>query len=220
MSGLLSRTKGEDMSAAQTAPAEREQAQERERGTGAGIYLAFVPWLLFSVIDRHDSLLAGALVALIAAIVIALPGIRAGRPKTLELGAIVAFAGFSLVAVLTDPGANDWLARYARAIAAALLALIALASLLGTPFTEQYARETVDRRYWSSPVFKRINRELTLTWALVFAAMVPSHLVAGALDTQRANTIFNWVVPIVLIVWAAKRTERVSAAAGENPQRA
>jgi hypothetical protein len=63
---------------------------------------------------------------------------------------------------------------------------------------------------------RRINRELTLTWACVFMVMVPSHLIAGALDTHRANTIFNWVVPIVLIVWAAKRTEAVSAAAADH----
>jgi hypothetical protein len=202
------------MSTSHTASAERKQ------GPGAGIYLAFIPWLLFSVIDHRDSLLAGALVALIGALVVALPGIWAGRPKTLEIATIVAFAGFTVVALATDPGADDWLARYARAIAAALLALIALASLLGTPFTEQYARETVDRRYWSSPVFKRINRELTLTWALVFTAMVPSHLIAATLDTHRANTVFNWVVPIALIFWAAKRTERVSAAASDAAEAA
>jgi hypothetical protein len=144
------------------------------------------------------------------------PGIAAGRPKSLEIGAILAFAAFTVASVVVDPGADDFLTRYARAIAAALLAAIALVSLLGTPFTEQYARESVDERYWSSPVFKRVNRQLTLMWALVFAAMVPSHLIAGALDTRRGNTIFNWVVPIVLIVWAAKRTEQVSAAAGDD----
>jgi hypothetical protein len=47
-------------------------------------------------------------------------------------------------------------------------------------------------------------------WAFVFTAMVPSHVIAGALDTRRANTIFNWVIPIILIVWAAKRTAAVS----------
>jgi hypothetical protein len=189
---------------------------ERRRGPGAGIFLAFIPWILFAVIDRRDSLLAGSVVALVAAIAVAAPGIAAGRPKSLEIGAILAFAAFTVASVVVDPAADDFLTRYARAIAAALLAAIALVSLLGTPFTEQYARESVDERYWSSPVFKRVNRQLTLMWALVFAAMVPSHLIAGALDTRRGNTIFNWVVPIVLIVWAAKRTEQVSAAAGDD----
>jgi hypothetical protein len=53
-------------------------------------------------------------------------------------------------------------------------------------------------------------------WACVFLAMVPSHIVAGVIDTQRSNTIFNWVIPVVLIVWAAKRTAAVSSSAGDR----
>jgi len=98
----------------------------------------------------------------------------------------------------------------------ALLALIALGSLLFTPFTEQYARESVPREFWSSPRFKRVNRQLTLMWTLVFCAMVPSHLIAGAIDTHRANLIFNWAIPIVLIMWAAKRTGAVSGAESQD----
>lgn len=187
-----------------------------ETHAGSSIYIAFIPWLLFSVISRHDTLAAAAIVALIAAIAIAAPSIASGRPKLLELGAVASFAAFTVVALVVDPGAGDFLSRYARAIASGALALIALLSLLGTPFTEQYARETVPRALWRSPEFRRINRTLTLTWAAVFMAMVPSHVIAGALDTQRANTIFNWVVPVVLVVWAAKRTEAVSAAAGDR----
>jgi hypothetical protein len=107
-------------------------------------------------------------------------------------------------------------ARYARAIAAALLALIALGSLLFTPFTEQYARQSVPRELWSSPRFKQINRQLTLMWALVFCVMVPSHLIAGAVDTRQANLVFNWAIPIILIVWAAKRTGAVSGAESQE----
>ena len=125
------------------------------------------------------------------------------------------FAGFTAVA-LQDPGASEWVTRYARAMAAALLALIAFGSLLVVPFTEQYARESVPRQLWSSPRFRKINRQLTTMWALVFAAMVPAHVIAGAVGTHRANLIFNWAIPIALIVWAAKRTASVSDAAGRE----
>jgi hypothetical protein len=179
------------------------------------IYIAFVPWILFGTISQHDSVAAAALVALAASIAIGLPSFAAGRPKILDLGAIAAFAGFAVVALAVGSDA-DWLSEYARAIAAGLLGLIALGSLLLTPFTEQYARESVPQEHWDSPVFKRVNRELTLMWGLVFVAMVPSHLIAAQIDTQRGDTIFNWVIPIVLIVWAAKRTARVSDAAGDE----
>ena len=66
--------------------------------------------------------------------------------------------------------------------------------------------------------FKQINRRLTLMWGLVFGAMVPSHVIAGTIDTQLANVIFNWVVPMALIVWAVKRSRQLAAAARkDNP---
>ena len=103
------------------------------------------------------------------------------------------------------------------ALATSLLALIALGSLSFMPFTEQYARESVPRKFWSSPRFKQINRQLTLMSGLVFIAMVPSHGVAGAINTHRANTIFNWVIPIELIVSAAKRTQQLSEEEKPDP---
>jgi hypothetical protein len=59
---------------------------------------------------------------------------------------------------------------------------------------------------WSSLRFRQINRQLTLMWALLFLAMVPSHVIACVIDTRRGNTIFNWLVRSFLVAWAAKRT--------------
>lgn len=182
----------------------------QRRGAGGGIFLAFIPWIAFSIIANHDSLVAAAIVALGAAIVIAAPATLAGRPKIIEIGAVATFAVFTVLALVADPAEGDWLTNYARAVAAAVLAAIALGSLLWTPFTEQYAREQVPREYWGSERFRRVNRELTLMWGLVFAALIPCHIIAGAIDTRRSNTIFNWVIPIVLVVLAVKRTARVT----------
>jgi uncharacterized membrane protein len=182
----------------------------------SNIYIAFVPWLLFSVITRRFEVEDAAVIALVASIAISVPSLRAGRPKLLETGAIVAFIGFTIVAFAGDDATRDWLARYARAVSAGLLALIAFGSLMRTPFTEQYARESVPREYWSSPVFKRVNRQITAMWGGVFVLMVPSHILAGAIDTHRAFTIFNWVIPIALVVYAVKTTTRLSDAAGES----
>ena len=183
----------------------------KDSGPGAGIYIAFVPWVLFTLITQHGSLIAASVVALVAAAAISVPSLLKGRPRLLEVAAVVAFAGFTIVAVQADAATSADIARYARAIAAAGLALTAFGSLLFVPFTEQYARESVPRQFWDSPQFKRINRQLTAMWGLVFTAMVPSHLIAGVIDTHRANMIFNWVIPIVLIVWAAKRTAAVAS---------
>jgi hypothetical protein len=129
-------------------------------GGGKGIFIALSPWIVFTVLASHASLKLGSLAALAAAIVIAVPGVRAGRPKLIEVGG---------------------------------------------------AREQVPERYWRSTTFKEINGKLTTMWACVFAAMVPFHVIAGALDTRAGNIVFNWAIPLGLVVWGIKR----SSAAGE-----
>ncbi len=64
---------------------------------------------------------------------------------------MVTFAIFTGIAFGADASTSGWVAEYARGLAAAGLSLIAFASLLFTPFTEQYAREQVDERFWNSP---------------------------------------------------------------------
>jgi hypothetical protein len=177
---------------------------------GKGIFVALVPWIVFTVLAAHSTLKLGSLVALAAAVVIAVPGVRAGRPKVLELGAVVTFIGFVVVAFVADAATAHWVARYARGIAALILSLISFASLLRVPFTEEYAREQVPERYWGSPEFKRINRRLTTLWACVFAAMVPFHVIAGAVDTRAGNVVFNWAIPLGLVLWAVKQSSAAS----------
>jgi hypothetical protein len=177
-------------------------SQPARRG---GIFIALVPWVIFSFLASHDFVKPAVVLALIAAAAIAAPGVRAGRAKILEVGALVAFAGIAAV-TFADPAASDFIARYGRGIAAGLMSVIAFGSLLFTPFTEQYAREAVPARLWNSPQFKAANRQLTALWATVFAAMVPLHIIAGSIDTRRSNLIFNWVLPVLLVMWAAKRS--------------
>ncbi len=192
--------------------------QTNEAGPGLGIYLAFIPWIVFSFAAQHSTPKLAAVGALLISVLIAARSIRAGAAKLIELGAVVAFVGFTVAAFTADPATGAFLARYARAIAAAVLSTIAFGSLLVTPFTEQYARESIPRELWSSPQFKHINRQLTTMWGLVFAAMVPAHVIAGAIDSHRANLIFNWAIPIALVIWAAKRTARVSDNAQARPR--
>ena len=180
---------------------------------GSGIYLAFIPWMVFSFFEQHSTLKLAAVGALLISVFIAARSIRTSAPKLIELGAALAFAGFTIIAFKADPATSQFVARYGRALAAGILSILAFSSLLVTPFTEQYARESVPRQNWSSPQFKRINRQLTTMWAIAFAAMIPAHVIAGAIDTHRANLIFNWAIPIILVAWAVKRTTTVTEAA-------
>jgi uncharacterized membrane protein len=179
-------------------------------GTGKGIFVALVPWIIFTVLASHATLKIGSVVALAAAVVIAIPGIRSGHPKSLEVGAVVTFIGFVVVAFVADSATAHWVSRYARGIAALILAAIAFGSLLFVPFTEQYAREQVPEQYWGSPRFKEVNRKLSALWGFVFIAMVPFHIIAGAINTRPATIICNWVIPLALVFWGIKRTSAIS----------
>jgi hypothetical protein len=179
-------------------------------GGGNGIFIALIPWIIFSVLASHSTLKVGSLVALAAAALIAMRGIRSGHPKSLEIGAVITFVGFVVVAFVADAATAHWVARYARGIAALILAGIAFGSLLFVPFTEQYAREQVPEQYWGSPRFKQINRKLSALWGFVFIAMVPFHIIAGAVNTRAVTIICNWVIPLGLVIWGIKRTSAIS----------
>jgi hypothetical protein len=187
-----------------------EQPTNEESTHGSGVFIALVPWVLFTIVAEHGTLKLASLAALVIAVGISLPGVLKGRPKLLELGAVIAFVGFTAVAFAADASLGEFVERYARAIAAALLALIAFASLVTVPFTEQYAREEVPRELWSTPAFKSVNRRLTLMWGAVFAAMVPFHIAAGAIDTRPTNIVLNWVIPIGLVLWGIKQTSLIT----------
>jgi hypothetical protein len=199
---------------------ETRQGDADHGGVHPSIWLGFVPWILFAVLCRRDSLQAAVVVGLVGALLVSLPSVLAGRPKLLELGTVLFFVVFVLIVFAVDPGADDFLNRYGRAIATGGLALIAIVSLLiGKPFTEQYAREQVDPSLWSSDRFIQLNRRFTAGWALVFLAMACSHIVAGAIDTHRAETIFNWVIPIALIVAMVKYMAKARASPASSDGR-
>jgi hypothetical protein len=87
------------------------------------------------------------------------------------------------------------------------------------PFTEHFARQEVDRRYWASPVFRAMNRRLSLLWAGLIAVMACSHLVAGALaagghDRPILTIALNWGVPVLVVVLGLKSTEHIASAQG------
>lgn len=163
-------------------------------------YFALAPWAVLGILTRYTTLQVGAAAALTIAVLVSLPSFAARRPKLLEVAGILAFAVFLALAILTHAGSASILFRYARAFATATLALIAFGSLLMVPFTEQYAREVTPPEVWQTARFKRTNRTITIAWGGVFAAMAVSHTIAGAINTTRGETIFNWVIPILLLV--------------------
>ena len=171
-------------------------------------YLGFLPWLVFALVGpaMSEGVAWGGVAALITAVVITVASARTGSVKLLEVSAIALFAGFVVAGASHQHDPHGFLQQYCRALSAGGLALIALVSLRSTPVTEPYTREIVLRKYWSTPRFKRVNVDLTLTWAMVFSAIALSNAAAAAIGTRLWETVFNWIVPVALTLVGIKQS--------------
>jgi uncharacterized membrane protein len=177
----------------------------------------FIPWIIFWVVASSPSTWEyGAIGAALAAIILALPSASRRRPKVLDVATIVFFVALAVVGAVVGAEDRDWLDRWSMVLSSGALGLIALGSLAFVPFTEQYAREQTPSELWGNPRFRKINRVLTLVWALTFLATAALGWIAVVAPSTSDWT--NWVLPIVLIVGAFKFTarypERASASGG------
>lgn len=190
------------------------------------VLAGFVPWFVFGLVATREG--AGAvttaawLAFVVAAALVVVSLVRGGSPKVLEVAGAVVFAVFGVAGALA-PAADGFLTDYGTSLATLLLAVVIFALLPVMPFTEQYARETVPRQYWDSPVFRSVNRRISAAWGAVIALMGVSNAVAGlvtelptTLPTRPVDLALNWVVPALLIWWAVRYTGRVSSEADDH----
>ena len=143
---------------------------------------AVLPWCLYGVAAAMEQPLAGATAAAVALIILRL---RRWREVKLPDLAILTF----FVAVVVDEGSHalaDWSALR-PAWLPSLLAILALgSSLIGQPFTLQYARQAVGPDWWDDPNFLRVNQVITAVWGASFTATAALHvLTASGPMTQR-----------------------------------
>jgi hypothetical protein len=182
--------------------------------------LSLAPWIAFSLVAAHAGsqfVGIGALVACAGSLALALYGMRDGGITVIDVAGVVTFAVIAVLGFAGGPEVDGWLADYGRGGAALILAAVMAASAFTVPFTEQYAKRTVDAQYWATPEFRSINKRISLLWAGVILVMACCHLVAGALAASSVlpgrhpgNFVLNWAIPIALILWALRRTEQIA----------
>ncbi|MEV4410795.1 hypothetical protein [Catellatospora sp. NPDC049609] len=171
---------------------------------GTRVFRGFVPWIVFWVVSGPSTWEYAVVGALAAAVILLIPSHGQGGIKLLEIVTVVFFAALTVAGLVLDRERLMWLETYSQAIASGVLAVVVLGSLLFTPFTEQYAREQVPQRLWSTPAFKRVNRTLTLVWGLTFLACALLGMVAQ--QDRGGSAWLTWIVPIVLVAGAFKFT--------------
>ncbi|SCC56641.1 MULTISPECIES: hypothetical protein [unclassified Gordonia (in: high G+C Gram-positive bacteria)] len=191
--------------------------------------LGLAPWFVFAwAAERlgadHVTLAAIAACALALAVTIYEAVRTGGGWKMIDVAGVVLFGVIALIGIVGDTQVDEALVFFGRGGSAFVLAAVMAVSAFTVPFTEQYARETVDPALWHSPVFRAKNRQISLLWAGAIALMGCSHIVAGLLASSASvsgshpgNILLNWVVPIALIVFAVKRTRAIADAAPSAP---
>ena len=181
-------------------------------------FVGFAPWIIYWIVaDGRDSTwLYGGLCAVLSGVILGV-SLGRGRLKTLDVVTIAFFAGVTIAAVVVGATERDWMDTYATTVSSGVLAAMALGSLMFTPFTEQYARESAPQHDWERAAFRRTNRVLTLMWGLVFVLIAVLGLVAAEAPSTYDWT--NWVIPIVVIVGAVGITQLYPDRARERARR-
>ncbi len=141
------------------------------------ILLGLAPFIVFFVLMRLVSPLAGLAAAFAVAVLLGVRQWRRGEPiKILEIGTLLLFGGLVLYTLAAAP---HWSVATVRLVGDGGLFLIGLVSLLiGMPFTLQYAREQVPEQYWDLPLFFTTNQRITGVWTAAFAIMTAADAAA------------------------------------------
>lgn len=166
------------------------------------IVRGFVPWILYFVFSDPEKARLGAGLALAALVLLNWRGL-AGK-KILDWVTLVFF--LALVGALSL-GNIELVAKYAFVAAGLTLSLTALGSVaLGTPFTLQYARESVPEEHQDSPIFWTINKVISSFWGVIF--LLQSIFALLYLDHIGSATLMNEILPNALTVVAVVFTAR------------
>jgi hypothetical protein len=147
------------------------------------ILLGLTPFIVFFVVMRMISPLAGLAAAFVVSLLLGIRQWRRGETvKVLEVGSLALFGALLLYTLIA---ATDWTVATVRlAVDGGLLAIVLVSLAIGMPFTLQYARESVPKELWTSPLFMTTNQRITGVWAAAFAVMTAADAAAHYVEAM------------------------------------
>lgn len=166
--------------------------------------VGFLPWIVFAIIPCNN------MTQLSYAVVVCLLLELVGDYKQLLKGFILSWGTlifFAFNVIFVTWLKSIWIATHMGIFANTALVVIAWFSLLiGKPFTIQYAKEKTPKERWTSSIFIRINKIMTIFWGCVFIfntgvnvlrvyyTGVPNWVYSGVL-------IFSIFVGMTFVMW-------------------
>lgn len=167
------------------------------------LLLALSPWLGFAFASRTGGLdlRSSALLAVGWSIAVLLYSHRrAGVVRAFELETTALFTLLAIASYVLPATVVKGMSPYARAVAVAGFALLALCSLSVRPFTEEYLRDMVPRDELESITFARTNNALTVAWIVTAMTLVVVFVLGALVPGALGSTLLNWVVPLLLVL--------------------
>jgi hypothetical protein len=167
------------------------------------------PWIAMSILSGPGRFEESVSTALGLSILFIYLRLRRGSTlKPLEVFEVVYFGSLAVIGLLASGDLIRWLEKWSGEMSSLALAAFTFGSLLvGNPFTLPYAKETTPREHWDSPIFLRINRVITLVWALAFTVAAAAGLYGDAVIDQPDNFWTAWIIPIAAMLFAFSFSE-------------
>lgn len=163
------------------------------------VLFGFLPWIAFSALygSAFDTMLSSSFFAAALVIIFSFKELKKGF--VLPVGTLVFFL---ILGFATKFHLFPLLRQHAMLMMNVVLALLIWVPMLfNQPFTMQYAKQNVNRAYWHSPVFIRVNWLLSLMWAIIVSIMVlPAILIPQ--DQYMDSWFWNYGFNVILIVIA------------------
>ena len=177
------------------------------------ILLGVAPWLVFTTLVSRGPSGEGAIASLAAAgvaIGATVARVRRDHITVIEITGLVTFTGLA-IAGIAGALRSPLITQYGPGMSAAVLSMVMAVSAVTVPFTEIYSRVSTPRAYWTSPVFRAVNRRLSACWAAALTVTGGGYLltdvaVAPASEVRArvalVEVALNWALPVLLVVLA------------------
>ena len=172
-------------------------------------FAGLAPWIVMALLSGPGRFEESVSTALgLSILFIYLSHRRGGSFKPLEFFDVAYFGTLAVIGLLASDTLITWLEKWSGEMSSLALAAFAFGSLImRNPFTLPYAKETTPEEYWDSPLFLRVNRTITLVWALSFTAAAAAGLYGDLVLDEPDNFWTGWIIQIGALLFAFSFTE-------------
>jgi hypothetical protein len=181
-------------------------AEEKKYSGKVIALLAFLPWIVyvFASGSQHWGVATagGAIMFIVYLVVLS-------RQTTIKLMDWTGLAFFVTASILMIGLHSTALPVYQVMIIWSFYAVAAWASIaVGEPFTAAYAREEQPPEVWDLPIFRRLNRILTLFWSGLFSVNVGFGAIAVIVGGNLGRLVPGFLIPTGLLIYGFVFTKR------------